>query len=307
MVSTAISVEHVSKRFGAVHAVDDVTFDVAPGTIVALLGPNGAGKTTLISMILGLAQPTTGSVRVFGHRPRDRAAREQLGVMLQHVTLPQSVKVKELLAWFRSFYPHPLAVDHLLQMAGIEHLADREAVKLSGGEQRRLQFALAMAGDPALLVLDEPTTGMDVESRRAFWDSLRSFVHDGRRTLLLTTHHLEEAESVADRIILLKGGRVIADGSLAEIKAQAGNRYVSFIAGPRCSNEQIAELPHVRQVRYSGRHVRIETDRPDDVLRAIILRDLDASSFEVSQGALEDAFVALTELDDGVERRGVSR
>ncbi|AEJ42578.1 ABC transporter ATP-binding protein [Alicyclobacillus acidocaldarius] len=307
MAAAAISVEHVSKRFGAIHAVDDVTFDVEPGTIVALLGPNGAGKTTLISMILGLSQPTHGSVRVFGHRPRDRAARERLGVMLQNVTLPQSVKVKELVAWFRSFYPHPLPADNLLQMAGIEHLAEREAVKLSGGEQRRLQFALAMAGDPALLLLDEPTTGMDVESRRAFWDSLRSFVYDGRRTLLLTTHHLEEAESVADRVILLKGGRVIADGSLAEIKAQAGHRYVSFIAGPRCTKEEIEQLPYVRSVRYSGRHVRIETDRPDDVLRAIILRDLDASSFEVSQGALEDAFVALTELDDRLEERGVTR
>jgi len=303
-VSAAISVEHVSKRFGSVHAVDDVTFHVEPGTIVALLGPNGAGKTTLISMILGLSQPTDGSVRIFGQRPRDRAARERLGVMLQHVTLPQSVKVKELVAWFRSFYRHPLPGDHLLQMAGIEHLAEREAVKLSGGEQRRLQFALAMAGDPALLVLDEPTTGMDVESRRAFWNSLRSFVHDGRRTLLLTTHHLEEAESVADRVILLKAGRVIADGSLSEIKARAGNRYVSFVAGPRCTKEQIEQLPHVANVRYSGRHVQIQTDRPDDVLRAIILRDLDASSFEVSQGALEDAFVALTEC---LEERGVSR
>ncbi|WP_304457897.1 ABC transporter ATP-binding protein [Alicyclobacillus sendaiensis] len=306
-MSAAISVEHVTKRFGAVHAVDDVSFEVEPGTIVALLGPNGAGKTTLISMILGLSEPTQGFVRILGHRPRDRAARERLGVMLQHVTLPQSVKVKELLAWFRSFYPHPLPAEHLLQMAGIEHLADREAVKLSGGEQRRLQFALAMAGDPSLLLLDEPTTGMDVESRRAFWDSLRSFVRDGRRTLLLTTHHLEEAGSIADRVILLKGGRVIADGSLAEIKRQAGNRYVSFIAGPRCTNDEIEQLPHVKRVRFSGRHVRIETDHPDDVLRAIILRDLDASSFEVSQGALEDAFVALTELEDRVEDRGALR
>ncbi|WP_234969767.1 MULTISPECIES: ABC transporter ATP-binding protein [Alicyclobacillus] len=306
-MSAAISVEHVSKRFQSVRAVDDVTFHVQPGTIVALLGPNGAGKTTLISMILGLSRPTEGAVHLFGHPPRHPAARERLGVMLQHVTLPQNVKVKELVEWFRSFYREPVSAPHLLRMAGIEHLADREAVKLSGGEQRRLQFALAMAGNPSLLVMDEPTTGMDVESRRAFWNSLRNFVHDGGRTLLLTTHHLEEAESVADRVILLKQGRVIADGSLADIKAQAGNRFVSFVAGPRCTKEQIAALPHVRDVRYSGRHVRIQTDRPDDVLRAIILRDLDASSFEVSQGALEDAFVALTDLDRGLEEGSARR
>ncbi|WP_067621214.1 ABC transporter ATP-binding protein [Alicyclobacillus acidiphilus] len=293
-MTAAIALNQVVKRFGAVTAVDHVSFEIEQGSIVALLGPNGAGKTTTISMMLGLSQPTSGSVLAFGQDPAKRLTRKHYGVMLQQVGLPGKVKVRELIDLFRSFYDHPLDAERLLAMAGLESEARKEAVKLSGGQQRRLQFALAMAGNPKLLFLDEPTTGMDVTSRRGFWDSLREFARDEQRTIVLTTHHLDEADAMADRILLMQHGRVIADGSVEDVKRQSGKRYVSFIAGASVTEEVLATLPLVDHVEWSGRHVRLTTTDPDTLLRAIIQMDLDVSHFEVSQGRLEDAFVSLT-------------
>ncbi|WAH36522.1 ABC transporter ATP-binding protein [Alicyclobacillus dauci] len=291
----AILLDGVSKRFGDKTAVDNVTFSIEAGSIVALLGPNGAGKTTVISMMLGLAKPTAGNVRAFGQSPNKRATRKHYGVMLQQVSLPPKLRVRELVNLFRSYYDHPLDTSTLLKMADLEEHEKKEAVKLSGGQQRRLQYALAMAGDPRIVFLDEPTTGMDVTARRSFWENLRAFAQQDGRTIILTTHHLEEADAIADRILLMQNGRITADGTVDEIKLQAGNRYVAFMAGPQVQSDAIAGLPYVAHAQWSGRHVRIRTKRPDDVLRAAILRNLDVSHFEVSQGHLEDAFVSLTE------------
>ncbi|GMA57937.1 ABC transporter ATP-binding protein [Alicyclobacillus sacchari] len=296
-MATAISFENVVKRYHDIYAVNDVSCEIE-ASIVALLGPNGAGKTTAISIMLGLTKPTSGRVRAFGEDPMRRAARRHYGVMLQQVGLPQKVRVGELVDWFRSFYDAPLSTDALLDMADLRDLARKEAVKLSGGQQRRLQFAMAMAGNPRILFLDEPTTGMDISSRRGFWDYLRKFAKERDRTIILTTHHLDEAETIADRVLVMQKGRVIADGSVDALKRQAGNRYVSFWAGEVVTEDMIAGLPHVNEVRWSGRHVRITTDSPDDVLRAVILANLDVSGFEVSQGQLEDAFVSLTARDE---------
>ncbi|KRW91037.1 ABC transporter [Alicyclobacillus tengchongensis] len=306
-MATAISFEHVIKRYRDIYAVNDVTCEIEAGSIVALLGPNGAGKTTAISMMLGLTKPTSGQVRAFGEDPMRRAARRHYGVMLQQVGLPQKVRVGELIDWFRSFYDEPIAKDILLDMADLRDLARKEAVKLSGGQQRRLQFAMAMAGNPRILFLDEPTTGMDIASRRGFWDYLRNFAKERDRTIILTTHHLDEAETIADRVLVMQKGRVIADGSVDALKRQAGNRYVSFWAGGSVSEDTIAALPNVNEVRWSGRHVRITTDSPDDVLRAVIRADLDVSGFEVSQGQLEDAFVSLTARDGGEDETVADR
>lgn len=291
----AIMFHQVVKRYGDKTAVDDVSFGVEAGSIVALLGPNGAGKTTAISMMLGLAKPTRGKVTAFGQSPNKAATRKHFGVMLQQVSLPAKLQVRELVELFRSYYEHPLPMSTLLKMANLEAQAKKESVKLSGGQQRRLQFALAMAGDPRIVFLDEPTTGMDVSARRSFWENLREFASQDGRTIILTTHHLDEAEAIADRILLMQNGKITADGTVSQIKQQAGNRYVAFIAGPGLTQAHLHQLPLVGDIEWSGRHVRIRTTQPDDILRAIIHSNLDVSQFEISQGHLEDAFISLTE------------
>lgn len=305
-MQTAITLERVVKRYGEKTAVDDVSFGIEAGSIVALLGPNGAGKTTAISMMLGLSKPTSGRVLAFGESPTKRQTRKHYGVMLQQVSLPAKVQVREMIDLFRSYYETPLDTALLLGMASLESDSKKDVVKLSGGQQRRLQFALAMAGNPRLVFLDEPTTGMDVTARRGFWEHLRTFAHDRDRTIILTTHHMEEADAIADRILLMQNGKITADGTVEEIKRQAGNRYVACMAGSAVQHEDFVGLPAVDDIQWSGRHVRLTTRHPDDVLRAIVLRNLDVSQFEVSQGHLEDAFLSLTETDAQVSGAVVS-
>jgi ABC-2 type transport system ATP-binding protein len=297
-VEKAITLDHVVKKYGDKVAVDGVNVTIEQGTIVALLGPNGAGKTTAISMMLGLVKPSQGQVAVYGQSPLKASTRKHFGVMLQQVSLPAKLQVRELIDLFRSYYEQPLSVETLLRIADLESVAKRECVKLSGGQQRRLQFALAMAGDPKIVFLDEPTTGMDVAARRGFWDNLRDFANKDGRTIILTTHHLDEADAIADRILLMQNGRVTADGTVEEIKRQAGNRYVAFVAGPGVTASEIEALPHVDHAEWSGRHVRLRTSSPDELLRTIIRLDLDVSQFEITQGHLEDAFISLTETSD---------
>ncbi|MFD1675187.1 ABC transporter ATP-binding protein [Alicyclobacillus fodiniaquatilis] len=296
-MESAITLSQVSKRYGDKTAVAEVSFQIEPGTIVALLGPNGAGKTTTISMMLGLVRPTAGQISVFGKNPRRAATRAHYGVMLQQVSLPDKLAVRELIDLFRSYYEHPLDTSVLLNMADLEAQAKKQAPTLSGGQQRRLQFALAMAGDPRIVFLDEPTTGMDVTARRAFWEHLRAFARQEGRTILLTTHHLEEAEAIADRILVMQNGRVTVDGTLEEIKRLAGNSYVACVVGPGVSADDINQLPGVEHVAWHGRRVRMLTRQPDDVIRTLVFSRLDVSQFEISQGHLEDAFVSLTQAD----------
>lgn len=275
-------------------AVDRVSFELAQGAVVSLLGPNGAGKTTALSMMLGLSRPTTGVVQLLGRDPAVAANRQPIGAMLQQVSMPQKVSVTELLNLFRRYYRDPLDLHRLLEMAGLESTQRAEAAKLSGGQQRRLQFALAMAGNPSILFLDEPTTGMDVSSRRGFWENLRQFARQANKTIVLTTHHLEEADAVSDRILLLRSGRIIADGTPHELKQLAGDSFVSFVAEPTVSADVLQALAGAEEVEWSGRHVRIRTRTSDAVLRTLIVQNFDIHDIQVSQGGLEDAFLSLT-------------
>jgi ABC-2 type transport system ATP-binding protein len=208
---------------GGITAVRDLSLTITPGQTLALLGPNGAGKTTTIRMILGLAAPTSGVVRVFGRDPRDAAARVCIGTMLQSADMPGSLTVREHITLFSSYYPAPLAIGDVLRLAALDGLENRLAGRLSGGQRQRLAFALAICGDPELLVLDEPTSGLDIESRVLLWEQVRVLAARGK-SIIITTHHLAEADALADRIAFIARGSIVADGTPAEIKARAGTR-----------------------------------------------------------------------------------
>jgi ABC-2 type transport system ATP-binding protein len=214
------SLEGVTRRFGNVTAVEDLSFDVEGGHTVALLGPNGAGKTTSVEILLGLREPDAGAARLFGGPPEEAVARGLVGAMLQDAGLPSGATVAELIGLMRGLYPDPLDLSDALGLADLEEVADRQVQRLSGGQQQRVRLALALAGNPELLVLDEPTSGLDVAARRAFWERARASVAHGR-TLLFATHRLEEVDAVADRAIVISRGRLVADGRPEEIKARA--------------------------------------------------------------------------------------
>src|SRR6478736_9515679 len=221
----AVRLSGVTKDFGPVHAVRGIDLSLEPGEIVAFLGPNGAGKTSTIDMVLGLSQPTTGSVEVLGLPPRQAIARGLVSAVMQTGGLLKDLSVRETVAYTASLFASASPVDQVLRTAGIEAIADRRVGKCSGGEQQRLRFAMALLSDPALLLLDEPTTGMDVEGRRAFWSAIRRDAEQGR-TVLFATHYLEEADLYADRIVLISNGTIVADGTGSEIKALASGRTV---------------------------------------------------------------------------------
>ena len=279
------------KRYGAVTALDGVDLAVRPGEVLALLGPNGAGKTTAVSLLLGLLSPDAGTARLFGHPPRSMAARTRTGAMLQVSSVPETLRVREHVELFASYYPAPLPVAETLSVAGLDGLAERPYGKLSGGQKQRLLFALALCGDPDLLFLDEPTVGLDVASRRGLWERIRELVRRGR-TVLLTTHYLEEAEALADRVVVLDRGRILAEGTPAEIEARAGSRRV------RCRTAvplaAVAALPGVVRAERLGADVVILTAAAEPVVRELLARDPDLSHLEVRGAGLEEAFLALT-------------
>lgn len=292
---TVVTLDHVTKRFATGQtAVDQVFLAIDSGQAVALLGPNGAGKSTSISLMLGLIGPTTGHVRLYGGDPRQARTRTRIGVMLQGVSVVDRLSVVETVNLFRSFYPHPLPLKRLLSAAQLEDKANARASGLSGGQMRRLQFALSLAGDPEVLFLDEPTVGMDVSARRAFWEELRSFLATGR-TLLLTTHDLQEADSVADRVIVMNQGKILADDAPEQLKMAFAGRQVSFVAGEEVTVADLHRLPEVLDVQVNGRHVIVRAGNSDRFLRALFNRYRQISDVLVSGGGLEDAFVRLTE------------
>ena len=206
---------------GGVVAARNISLTVPAGQTMALLGPNGAGKTTTIRMILGLARPTTGTVGVFGRDPRDTAARERIGTMLQTAQIPSTLTVREHITLFSAYYRRPLAIAETLRTAALDDVANRRSERLSGGQRQRLAFALAICGDPDLLILDEPTANLDIESRVGLWEAIRTFARRGK-TIIFTTHYLAEADAFAERIALISRGSIVADGSPAAIKASAG-------------------------------------------------------------------------------------
>lgn len=218
----------VTKKYGKVEALRGLDFTLGRGELVALLGANGAGKTTAVRLMLGLAKPDSGGVRVFGGDPRDAETRTRIGAVLQIARVPETLRVREHIDLFRSYYPHPLPADEILAAAGLEDLARRKFGELSGGQQKRVLFAIAICGDPDLLILDEPTAGLDVEARRALWSQIRAFVAKGK-SVLLTTHYLTEAESLANRVVVMHRGVVVKTGTPAEIRGDAASLEDAFI------------------------------------------------------------------------------
>ena len=295
----AVAFEHVTKRYGETLALDDISIDIPIGQTVALLGPNGAGKSTAINLTLGLLDPTAGSIRALGLDPRGAIAAGRVGALLQTSGLPVTARVGELVAFVRRLYPQPLPTATILDRSGLRALEGRPVETLSGGEAQRLRFAMAIAGDPDLVFLDEPTVGMDVETRRAFWTDIRAFAAEGR-TVLFATHYLDEADDAAERIVVLSHGRVVADGTARSIKAQVSDRIVSFTL-PAASPAAIAViegLAVVSGVEVDGDRVAVATTDSDAVIQRLFEGGVGIRDLEIQGAGLEDAFIALTSAAD---------
>ena len=294
-VPSAISLLGVSMSFGSVRALADLTLDIPAGTTVALLGPNGAGKSTAIDIMLGLLRPDAGDARTLGMAPDRAVAGGYVGAMLQTGSLPVGATVRELVLFARGLYPAPMPADAVVAHAGLGPILGRTVDALSGGEAQRVRFAIAIAGDPALVFLDEPTVGMDVESRRAFWETMRGFAANGR-TILFATHYLDEADHAADRIVVLAAGTIRADGTAAALKAAIGGRVIRFALddGGADQLDQLGRLPGVTRVERGTHGFALHSDDPDAALRALVLAFPSAHGLEVETTRLEDAFIALS-------------
>ena len=292
ITGSALAVHGLRKSFGDITAVDGVDIVVAPGEVVALLGPNGAGKTTTIEMLLGLRKPDTGTARVFDLDPREAVRTGRVGAMMQTGGLVGDGTVREVVHLIAAMHSAPLTVARALEVAGIADLAGRKIKTLSGGQRQRVLFALAVVPDPDLIVLDEPTVGMDVESRRAFWAAMRVLAHDGR-SVLFATHYLEEADANADRIVLMARGKVVADGPATQIKATVDVRRIRCTLAA-ADTESLSRLPGVRTVDVHGDSVTLACSDADTALRALLAAEPTARDIEVTGADLEDAFLALT-------------
>src|SRR5689334_19365642 len=287
----AVRLAGVTKTFGDVHAVRGIDLSIQPGEVVAFLGPNGAGKTTTIDMILGWSQPGAGEATVLGLDPRDAIARGLVSAVMQTGGLLKDLTVRETVEYTASLFADTRTADEVLATAGITAIADRLVQKCSGGEQQRLRFAMALLSDPALLLLDEPTTGMDVEGRRAFWSSIREDAQRGR-TVLFATHYLEEADQYADRIVLVSHGKIVADGSGSEIKSLASGRTVRATLNDP-DTTALAGLPGVDSVEVRGESVYVHA-KDSDVVARYLLTETTARDLEITAQGLEEAFLSLT-------------
>ena len=290
----AVSLSGVTKDFGSVHAVRGIDLELQQGEIVAFLGPNGAGKTTTIDMTLGLSVPTTGTVSVLGLEPRQAIARGLVSAVMQTGGLLKDLTVRETVQYTASLFADSRPVDDVLENAGISGIADRKVAKCSGGEQQRLRFAMALLSDPALLLLDEPTTGMDVEGRRTFWSAIRRDAEQGR-TVLFATHYLEEADQYADRIVLISQGRIVADGSGSEVRALTSGRTVRATIPDADDTvvQRLTAIGGVEGIELRGDTVLLHVKDSDAVAR-FLLAETDARDLEITSRGLEDAFLSLT-------------
>ncbi len=293
---SGIELRGLEKSFGAVRAVRGIEFTVGRGETVALLGPNGAGKSTTIDMLLGLLDPDGGTVSVFGMTPRAAVDAGSVGAMLQTGALIRDLSVRELVAMMASLYPHPLAVDEVLELTGIADIASRRTQKLSGGQTQRVRFAVALVSNPELLVLDEPTVALDVEGRRDFWTTMRAFAARGK-TVIFATHYLEEADAYADRVVLMANGTIVADGPPNEIKGMVGTKTIRATV-PDTPLEELEKLPGVARAERRGESVLLACTDSDEAIRALLAAYPDARDIEISGAGLEEAFLALTGGED---------
>jgi len=294
-LSTVAGLTGVTKRYGPVTALENVDMALHAGEVLALLGPNGAGKSTALGLLTGRLLPDAGRVQLYGLDPTLTAARRRIGVMLQEAKLPETLKVRELVALFASYYPAPRAVAETLALAGLTELAGRRFEALSGGQQRRVQFALALVGNAPLLFVDEPTTGLDVEARRGLWQTLAGLKAAGT-SIVLTTHYLEEADALADRIVVIDRGRIRAEGSPSQIKARARGAVLRFSSA--LSEQLIAAIPGVRSVSRVGERWSVQSADSDALLRVLLTADPALADLEIQRLSLEDALLSLT----GAER-----
>ncbi|OMD92329.1 ABC transporter ATP-binding protein [Paenibacillus odorifer] len=291
-----IEMHGVSKIYKDKKAVDNISFNIAKGSITAILGPNGAGKTTALGMLLGLIEPTEGTVELFGHHPKDKAVREKTGAMLQEVSVMDRLKVREIIDLIRSYYPKPMDMEFLIKTTGLAPAdLNRYAEKLSGGQKRSLGFALALAGNPELIFFDEPTVGLDITSRRRFWETVRGLAEQGK-TIVFTTHYLQEAEDIADRILLFSKGHLVADGSPDEIKSRIVKRSVSFLPVGDYSQlrRNLLDLAAIEDCYEKDGRIHVTTDDTDEALKAIFVAGLPVKDVRIDQGRLDEAFEQLT-------------
>jgi len=290
--ATVASLDGVNMNYGNIRALRGVDFQVRSGEVVALLGPNGAGKTTAVKLLLGLLQPNAGKARVFGGDPTNPENRMRTGAMLQVGRVPETLRVREHIDLFSSYYPKPMPPAEVLAAAGLEKLGDRKFGDLSGGQRQRVLFALAICGDPDLLFLDEPTVGLDVEARRMLWDEIRRMVSRGK-TVLLTTHYLQEADELADRVAVINQGEIIAQGTPSEIKAKTAGKKIRCITS--LSLSALRQIPGVTDAREDREAVELHGVAVEPIVRELLQRDASLSGLEITSAGLEEAFLALTQ------------
>ena len=283
---------NATKRFGPVTALAGVDLEIARGQLLALLGPNGAGKTTAVRLLLGLAAPDSGVARVFGRDPRERKARTRTGAMVQAGRVPDMLRVCEHIELFSSYYPEPMPFADVVRAAGLEGIEKRLFGRLSGGQKQKVLFALAICGNPDILVLDEPTAGLDVDTRRGLWRHIRSFVARGG-SVLLTTHYLEEADALADRVVVLNHGHIAAVGTSSEIRQRAASRKIRCITS--LGEGEIKAIADRVSVRRDGVFTEIVAADSDRLVRSLYERDPEVRDLEVTSAGLEEAFLAITE------------
>jgi ABC-2 type transport system ATP-binding protein len=293
MSQSIASLRQVEHRFGTVTALHGIDLDIRANQVTAVLGPNGAGKSTALGLLTGRLTASKGAVQLFGGDPQSIAARQRMGVMLQDTQLPDNQRVDELLRLFASYYPAPMAVEECLTRTELTAVAKRKYSQLSGGQQRLVQFALALVGRPQLLFVDEPTTGLDVTVRQRLWQELKRLKSEGV-AIVLTTHYLEEADALADRVVVLRQGRVIADGSPTELKQSLrGHRVRARSALPSKVLAGFADAGDMETLE-DGR-VQIMSRAPEQLLRQWLAADSTLTQLEVTTETLQDAFLALTE------------
>lgn len=286
-MSAPVVLAGVTRRYGGTVALDDVDLELAEGGLTGLLGPNGAGKSTLVNLVSGLRRADSGTVRLFGGDPRDAASRVRLGTTPQQTGLPETLRVGEIVRFVGTHFPDPVPAGELLERFGLDGLERRQAGGLSGGQKRRLALALAFAGRPRLVLLDEPTTGLDVEGRRALWEAVRAFHTDGG-TVLLTTHYLDEIENLAERVVVLAGGRIRADGDVDAVRGAVRLGRVTFRAA------RVPALPGVERTERDGDHWTLHTADADELVRTLVRHEVAFSDLGVARASLEEAFLSLT-------------
>jgi ABC-2 type transport system ATP-binding protein len=289
--TTLASLKGVRKRYGKIAALDGFDLAVNRGQLLALLGPNGAGKSTAISILLGLQTPDEGSAELFGHAPQEIDGRRRIGVMMQEVALPGVMRPRELIAQVASYYPTPYDVDAVLARLSLQGLANRPYGKLSGGQKRQVQFAMAICGRPELLFLDEPTVGLDVQARESLWRVVRELLHEGC-SIVLTTHYLEEAEALADRVAVMARGRLITSGSVDEIRAHVTRKQVSCVT--RLAASVVRSWPEVVEIDMERDRMQITTRNAEALLKRLFREDPELMDIEVKRAGLAEAFSELT-------------